>query len=77
MKSTKPNHLQLFAVCWVVGGSSYLIDCLIVSTRDHPPNVPWIELGMYSGVWSLFTLGFFVAPVLIAIANRIDSRPRE
>ena len=77
MKPTKPNRLQTFAVCWAVAACSYLIDCLIVSTLDHPPNVPWIALGAYSGVGILFTLGFLVAPILLAIFDRIDSQPRR
>jgi hypothetical protein len=77
MKSTKSNRLQAFAVCWAVAGSSYLIDCLIVSTLDHPSNVPWIELGIYSGIGILFTVGFFIAPVVMVISDRIGSQPRR
>lgn len=39
MKPTKLNRFQTFAVCWGLGGVSYLTDCLIVSTFDHPPDV--------------------------------------
>jgi hypothetical protein len=77
MNTAKSNRLQIFAVCWVVAGTSYLIDCLIVSTLDHPANVPWIELGIYSGIGILFTLGFLIAPIAIAIFARVGSQPRR
>jgi hypothetical protein len=76
MKPTKLNRFQTFVVCWTFGAISYLTDCLIVSTRDHPPDVPWIERGIYSGIGILFTVSCF-APILVAISNRIDSQPRQ
>jgi hypothetical protein len=77
MKPTKLNSFQTFAVCWGLGVISYLTDCLIVSAFDHPPDVAWIELGIYSGIGILFTVGCFVAPVLMAVSDRIDSQPRR
>jgi hypothetical protein len=77
MKPTKSNRFHTFAVCWAFGAISYLTDCLIVSTRNHPPDVPWIERGIYSGIGILFTVGCFVAPILMAISDRIDSQPRR
>jgi hypothetical protein len=73
----KLNRFKTFTVCWAFGVISYLTDCLIVSTFDHPPDVPWIERGIYSGVGILFTVGCFVAPILMAISDRIDSQPRR
>jgi hypothetical protein len=63
MKSTKSNRFQTLVVCWAFGGISYLTDCLIVSTFDHPPDVPWIERGIYSVFGIVFTVSCFVAPV--------------
>jgi hypothetical protein len=60
-----------------LGGVSYLTDCLIVSTFDHPPNVAWIERGIYSGIGILFTVGCFVAPIIMTVSERIDSQPRR
>ena len=77
MKPAQLNRFHTFVVCWGLGAFSYLTDCLIVSTRDHPPDVPWIERGIYSGFGILFTVACFVAPILMAISERIDSQPRD
>jgi hypothetical protein len=77
MKPTKLKRFQTFAVCWVFGAISYLTDCLLVSTFDHPPDGPWIERGIYSGIGIFFTVGCFVAPIVMAISDRIDSQPRR
>jgi hypothetical protein len=77
MKPTKLSRFRTFVVCWAFGAMSYLTDCLIVSALDHPPDVPWIERGIYSGIGVLFTVGCFVTPILIVIAERIDSQPRR
>ena len=69
--------MSSIVVCWAFGAISYLTDILIVSTFDHPPDVPWIERGIYSGIGILFTVGCFVAPILMAIFDRIDSQPRQ
>jgi hypothetical protein len=75
MKSTKLTRFQTFAVCWAFGAISYLTDCAIVSTRAPPPDVPWIERGIYSGIGIVFTVACFVAPILMAISERIDRQP--
>jgi hypothetical protein len=77
MKPTKLNRFRTFFVCWGLGGISYLTDCLIVSTFDHPPDVAWIERGIYSGIGILFTIGCFAAPIVMAVSDRIDSQPRR
>jgi len=77
MKPTKLNRFQTFAAFWGLGAVSYLTDCLIVSTFDHPPDVAWIERGIYSGIGILFTVGCFVAPIIMAVSERIDSQPRR
>ena len=77
MKPAQLNRFQTFAVCWGLGAISYLTDCLIVSTRDHPPDVPWIERGIYSGIGIFFTVGCFAAPILMAVSDRIESQPRR
>lgn len=77
MKPPQLNSFQTFAVCWAFGVISYLTDCLIVSTRNPPPDVPWIERGIYSGIGILFTVGCFVAPIVMAISDRIESQPRR
>lgn len=77
MKATKLNNFQTFAVCWGLGVISYLTDCLIVSAFDHSPDVAWIERGFYSGIGILFTVGCFVAPIVLAVSDRIDSQPRR
>jgi hypothetical protein len=77
MKPTKLNSFQTFAVCWGLGVISYLTDCLIVSAFDHPPDVAWIERGIYSGIGILFTIGCFIAPIVKAVSDRIDSQPRR
>jgi hypothetical protein len=69
--------VKTYAVCWAFGAISYLTDCLIVSTRDHPPDVAWLEWGLYSGIGFLFTVGCFIAPILVAISERIGSLPRR
>jgi hypothetical protein len=77
MQATKLNRFQPLVVCWAFGAISYLTDCLIVSTRDLPPNVPWIERGIYSGIGFVFTVGCFIAPILMAISDRIYGQPRR
>jgi hypothetical protein len=77
MNPSQLNRFHTFAVCWAFGIISYLADCLIVSTRNVPPDVPWIERGIYSGIAILFTVGCFVAPIVMAISDRIDSQPRR
>jgi hypothetical protein len=69
------RHLQFAGL----GGLSYLTDCLIVSAFDHPPDVAWIERGIYSGIGILFTVGCFVAGRVRAAWSNLDfssGRPR-
>ena len=77
MKRRKLSRFGFFCACWTVGALSYLSDCLIVSTFDHPPDVPWLERGMYSGIGIIFTIGCFVAPIFEAISDRIGDRDQE
>jgi hypothetical protein len=77
MTSIKLNRFQTFVVFWAFGATSYLADCLIVSALDHSSDVPWTGRGIYSGIGILFTAGCFVAPILMAVSDRIDSQPRR
>jgi hypothetical protein len=52
--------------------ASYIVDCFLGPQHE---GIPWIERGVFAGPWFLFTVSLVLAPVVLAIRNRIDSQP--
>ena len=45
----KSARLRVFLALLGMSGAFYVVDCLIVLTHKHSPDVPWYESGIHAG----------------------------
>jgi hypothetical protein len=76
----KSRTFRFYRGWLIVGGSFYIIDCLVVTwVIGSRLDLPFFERGIYAGgpAGILFTTGWLLFPVFRLIARRINTRPRE